>query len=173
MICCQSIPDRWLILGKHLDEHAWAIVATQLACSGIVLLEMPPAKHLRRLRYLAGLRQLTIVCEGRLGARRVHDARELGRALLQRSWPIFLSPIHETKSHPDWHALPRMRAAALARLAGRQVVALGGMNDHRYRRIAPLGFIGWAGITAWEKDPRRGFRTNADRRSLKRKVRSS
>jgi hypothetical protein len=42
-----------------------------------------------------------------------------------------------------------MRAAALAALADRKLVALGGMNPKRYAKIAPLGFIGWAGISAF------------------------
>jgi thiamine-phosphate pyrophosphorylase len=62
---------------------------------------------------------------------------------------IFLSPIHPTRSHPEWRALPRMRAAALARLGRRRLFALGGMNPKRYAKIARLGFIGWAGISAF------------------------
>ena len=40
-------------------------------------------------------------------------------------------------------------AATLARLTGRNAVALGGMNAPRYAKIASLGFIGWAGISAF------------------------
>jgi hypothetical protein len=42
-----------------------------------------------------------------------------------------------------------MRAAALARLAGRNAIALGGMSRRRYAKIAALGFTGWAGIDAF------------------------
>jgi hypothetical protein len=42
-----------------------------------------------------------------------------------------------------------MRAAAFARLAQRRLIALGGMDAQRYAKIAPLGFIGWAGISAF------------------------
>jgi thiamine-phosphate pyrophosphorylase len=42
-----------------------------------------------------------------------------------------------------------MRAAALARLARRRLVALGGMDARRYAKIARLGFSGWAGIDAY------------------------
>ena len=79
----------------------------------------------------------------------MHDVRELRRALLKRTPIILLSPIHPTQSHPDWRPQPRMRAAALARLARRKLFALGGMNRKRYAKIAPLGFIGWAGISAF------------------------
>jgi thiamine-phosphate pyrophosphorylase len=102
-----------------------------------------------RLRVLAGQRGFKIVVEQARFAARIHDSRELRQALLARSELILLSPIHPTGSHPGWKPLPRMRAAALARLAGRRAVALGGMNAERYAKIAPLGFIGWAGISAF------------------------
>jgi thiamine-phosphate pyrophosphorylase len=62
---------------------------------------------------------------------------------------ILLSPMFPTRSHPEWNAMPRMRAAALARLARRRAIALGGMNRSRFRKIQKLGFVGWAGIDAW------------------------
>jgi thiamine-phosphate pyrophosphorylase len=73
----------------------------------------------------------------------------LRQALLGRTPLILLSPIHPTRSHPDRRPLPRMRAAALARLAKRRLVALGGMDARRYAKIARLGFSGWAGIDAY------------------------
>jgi hypothetical protein len=42
-----------------------------------------------------------------------------------------------------------MRAAAFARLARRKLLALGGMDEKRYAQVARLGFIGWAGISAF------------------------
>jgi thiamine-phosphate pyrophosphorylase len=63
---------------------------------------------------------------------------------------ILLSPVYPTTSHPGWRPLPRMRAAALARLTGRHAVALGGMNEEHYAKVAPLGFIAWAGISAFK-----------------------
>jgi thiamine-phosphate pyrophosphorylase len=74
---------------------------------------------------------------------------ELRGALLARRPIILLSPLHWTRSHPDWAPIPHLRAAALARLSGRRLIALGGMDSKRYARIAPLGFIGWAGISAF------------------------
>jgi thiamine-phosphate pyrophosphorylase len=62
---------------------------------------------------------------------------------------ILLSPIFTTRSHPEWKAIPRMQAAALARLAKRRAIALGGMNRRRFRAIQKLGFAGWAGIDGW------------------------
>lgn len=149
----QSIPECWSILSGELDREDWKRISRQPLRSGVVLVNRPSSKDLRRLRILARLRRLTIVCESPRCAGRVHNGRELRRALLLRCRLILLSPIHVTNSHPDWEALPRMRAGALARLAGRELLALGGMNARRYRAVAPLGFIGWAGISAWTKMP--------------------
>jgi thiamine-phosphate pyrophosphorylase len=90
-----------------------------------------------------------IVDEATGKARRVHDIRELRSAMLARTRFVLLSPLFPTHSHPNWRPLPRKRAAALARLGGRRLIALGGMDGMRFRRIERLGFIGWAGISAW------------------------
>jgi thiamine-phosphate pyrophosphorylase len=54
-----------------------------------------------------------------------------------------------TRSHPGWKPLRPMKVAAMIRLANTPVLALGGMNERRFRRIERLGFQGWAGIDAW------------------------
>jgi thiamine-phosphate pyrophosphorylase len=115
----------------------------------MVLLGDWPAADLRRLRRRARGRGLVIVVEARGQSARVHDQRELSRALAGKVSLILLSPLFETASHPDWAPLPRMRAATLARLARRKLVALGGMDARRFRRVGPLGFQSWAGISAF------------------------
>jgi thiamine-phosphate pyrophosphorylase len=143
----QTMPRQWLILADGLDVIA---AARRLPRgSGIILLEAISASAMLRLRVVARQRRLTIVAEQRRSAARVHDSRELRQALLPRPEIVLLSPIHPTGSHPHWRPLRRMRAAALARLTGRKAVALGGMNARRYAKIAPLGFIAWAGISAF------------------------
>jgi thiamine-phosphate pyrophosphorylase len=144
----QTTPRQWLIVAD--DGQDVVARATRLPRGGGLLLLQPVrARTMLRLRVLAGQRGLKIVVEQPRFAARIHDSRELRQALLARSELILLSPIHPTGSHPGWKPLPRMRAAALARLAGRRAVALGGMNARRYAKIAPLGFIGWAGISAF------------------------
>jgi len=91
-----------------------------------------------------------LVLEQPRAAVRVHGSRELRRAMLARTPLILLSPLFRTSSHPDWKPIPRMRAGALARLGRRRLIALGGMDAQRYAAIAPLGFVGWAGISAWK-----------------------
>ena len=84
-------------------------------------------------------------------AARVHNIRELTQARVRGTRLILISPIHATRSHPDWKPLGRMRAATLARLAGRHAVALGGMDEKRFARIQRLGFVAWAGISRWRE----------------------
>jgi thiamine-phosphate pyrophosphorylase len=79
----------------------------------------------------------------------VHNAPELCRALLAGTPLILLSQIFPTSSHPDWKPIPRMRAAALARLGGRRLLALGGMDARKFARVRKLGFQAWAGISAF------------------------
>jgi thiamine-phosphate pyrophosphorylase len=74
---------------------------------------------------------------------------ELRRALSAGTPLILLSPLYPTASHPDWKPLPRMRAAALARLGGRRLFAVGGMDARKFERVKKLGFQGWAGISAF------------------------
>jgi thiamine-phosphate pyrophosphorylase len=69
--------------------------------------------------------------------------------MFRRTPMILLSPLFPTRSHPDWEPLPRMRAAALARLGRRNLFALGGMDARKFARIERLGFRGWAGISAF------------------------
>lgn len=148
-----SIPRRWLIADTRLGDQLWESVARLPRGSGVLVLFHELSTNarervIRRLRHVAVGKGLTLIDEAQ-GAARVHDPRELRRALLQRTPLILLSPIYPTQSHPGLRAIPRMRAAAYAHLTGRRLIALGGMDPQRFRRIERLGFIGWAGISAW------------------------
>lgn len=145
----QSFPRQWFVLDQALNSECRAAPRSLPVNCGMLLLRKPNAAELRHLRNAARFRGLRIVVEGPRTATRVHDVRELRRALLRRTPLILLSPIYHTRSHPDWKPLPRMRAAALSGLANRRLIALGGMDARRYAKIAPLGFIGWAGISAF------------------------
>jgi thiamine-phosphate pyrophosphorylase len=139
----------WLVANRQPDAEFWRAVRRLPRGSGVLLLcEFDRADRLH-LRHLARLRSLTVHAEAPRRAIRAHNIGVLRGALLVRTPLILLSPIAWTASHPDWEPLPRMRAAALARLADRRLVALGGMDPRRYARIARLGFIGWAGISAF------------------------
>jgi thiamine-phosphate pyrophosphorylase len=143
----QYEPEQWLIVAGSADSEMWSALRRLPRRSGVLVLHSLSAGERRRLRNLARARGLILASER--AAARVHNFRELRSALLRRPSMVLLSPMHPTRSHPDWQPLRRMRAATLARLAGRRAIALGGMNRQRYAKIAPLGFIGWAGISAF------------------------
>ncbi len=145
----QMTPEQWFIANEPIGSEIWGVVRALPKESGILVLANLNPSQRRRLRHLARLRHLTVMtgCPGT--AARVHNARELRNALLSRAPLVLLSPLYPTPSHPEWKPLPRMRAASLARLGRRRLLALGGMDSKRYARIATLGFIGWAGISAF------------------------
>jgi thiamine-phosphate pyrophosphorylase len=147
------MPRQWLIVDGSLGGELWSVVRRLPPASGILLLERvvtsERGKVARRLRRVAKSRELLLLAENPRTAARVHNIRELRQALSQGSGLILLSPLYATRSHPDWKPLPRMRAAALARLGGRKLVALGGMDEQRFGRVRRLGFAGWAGISAF------------------------
>lgn len=149
----QRMPRQWLIIDGSIGRESRSVVRRLPPGSGILLLEQAGTteggKLTARLRRLATSRGLVIVEEKPRTATRVHNIRELREALSRGAGLILLSPLYATRSHPDWKPLPRMRAAALARLGGRKLVALGGMDERRFRRVQRLGFTGWAGISAF------------------------
>ena len=75
-----------------------------------------------------------------------HDRGELARARMTGALAVFLSPVFATASHPGAGSLGVVRWAALARLAGAPVLALGGINGATAQRLprfcAGAGAIG-------------------------------
>ena len=145
----QITATQWLIIRNCGDRQGLEAATRLPRGGGILLLEPIAAADMRRLRQVARAKELTIIVERPDTAARVHNLRELRAALLRRTPLILLSPLYPTRSHPDWAPIPHMRAAAFARLSGRKLVALGGMDGERYRKVARLGFSGWAGVSAF------------------------
>ena len=139
---------QWFIVDTGLGETMWATVRRLPRNTGVLVLA-GQADVLPQLRRLAKPRGLVIEPERPGHVARVHNLRELRQALLRRTRLILLSPIHPTRSHPDWKPIPRMRAAAMARLAHRRLIALGGMDSRKFGRVERLGFQAWAGISAF------------------------
>jgi thiamine-phosphate pyrophosphorylase len=79
----------------------------------------------------------------------VHDQAQIRAAERNGADLLFLSPVFATNSHPGARALGLARFAWLARRTLLPVIALGGMNPARGRRLASFGAYGWAGIDAW------------------------
>ena len=93
----------------------------------------------------------------------VHGNREARRARRAKADVAFISPLHATHSHPGAPALGRAAWLRLARLAGGQAIALGGMTPARARQLKRAsGFNpGWAAIDAWEEKAAKRRRKNA------------
>ena len=82
----------------------------------------------------------------------VHDLAEIRAAERHGADLLFLSPVFATRSAiPARRTLGLARFAWLARRTPLPVIALGGMNAARGRRLASLGAYGWAGIDAWSR----------------------
>ncbi len=148
------VPRRWLIADERIGGELWPTVRRLPPGSGVLVLYRGTAadkraRLLARLRRVGAGRRLVVADEVAGDAARVHDAREIRDARLKQTPLLLLSPMFETRSHPEWKPLARMRAAALLRLAKVPVIALGGMNEQRYATVRGLGFAGWAGIDAW------------------------
>lgn len=77
-----------------------------------------------------------------------HDRRDLVSAHRIGADLVFLSPVFATRSHPGARCLGPLRFGLLARYSRIPVIALGGMNEQRYRRMQALGAHGWAAIDA-------------------------
>lgn len=84
----------------------------------------------------------------------VHDAREARRARRAKADGVFISPLYPTRSHPGAPVLGPAAWLRLARLAGGQPIALGGMAPARARQLGRRASglkPGWAAIDAWEE----------------------
>lgn len=127
------------------------VLASVPAHTGIILLGVS-ARERRAIERAARRRSVVAISEARGRILRVHDQRELTRALASGA-DVLVSALFATASHPGRPPLPRQRAATLARLAkaaGARVIALGGMDAKRFAAVRRLGFDGWAGIGAFD-----------------------
>lgn len=173
----QPLPAIWLVTDERQGETLWPALDQLPRGSGIVFrhYRTPPPERRRlfeRIRRIALARHLTLVLadspqrasawradgvHGRSKRRAgrpmlrttpAHGRRELLAALSTRADLIFLSPVFPTRSHPAGRTLGVVRFGMAARGAPR-VVALGGMDEARGRRLAALGSYGWAAIDAF------------------------
>jgi thiamine-phosphate pyrophosphorylase len=161
---------------ERVGDALWDALERLPAGSGVVFRHhaTPPSERRRlyeRVRRIARRRRLVLLlagppslavawradgAHGRSPHRRAprpllrsapcHDRRELVAA--HRAGIRFVSPIHPTRSHPGARTLG-VRAGLLIAGERRGLVALGGMDDRRYRAVRPMGFDGWAAIDAW------------------------
>ena len=154
---------------ERMGATLWRVLDRLPRGSGVVFRHhgtQGAARRLLRARILAVVRRRGLVLidagprgrgadgvHGRRGAGLVtwpaHDRREAIRGLRAGAAVLFVSPVFATRSHPGARPLGRWRAAAIAAGLPAKAVALGGMDAGRFRRLAPIGFHGWAAIDAW------------------------
>ncbi|MEG8041041.1 thiamine phosphate synthase [Sphingomonas sp. LR60] len=165
-------PVRWLMTDERQGERLWTALDRVPRGAGVIFrhYRTPPAERralYERVRRVARRRGLVLVVAGAAtlpGAAGVHARR--GRGVV--TWPahdrrealagvragadvVLVSPVFATRSHPGAPALGLWRAAVIARGLPVTVIALGGMDAWRWRRVAALGFDGYAAIDAWSR----------------------
>lgn len=155
---------------ERMGDALWPALRHLPPGSGVVIRHhaTPPAIRRAialRIRRIATARRLIIViARGHLpGADGVHGG---GRTMGMRTWPahdrrearagvaagadaLFVSPLYPTRSHPGAPAIGPVAARRIARGLATPIIALGGMDAKKWRRIRRLGFHGWAAIDAW------------------------
>ncbi len=161
-------PVTWLMTDERLGDGLWAALRALPPGSGVVFRHhaTPAAErrliHRRVWRIAKARRLVLLVAGGVLPGNGVHKR---GRGLGWRSWPahdraeavrgrnagadlLFISPVYPTRSHPGAPSLGPARAVRIGRGLGLPVIALGGMDAKRFRRLRGR-FQGWAAIDAW------------------------
>lgn len=152
---------------ERLGDSLWRALRRLPLGSGVIFrhYSLEPRERLRlwvAVRRRARARGMLVLSAGGLlpgadgahGGRRplsaaAHHRREATRAVRRGARLLFVSPVFPTRSHPAAAALGPGRAALIGRGLGVAVVALGGMDARRFRRLRARGFAGWAGIGAW------------------------
>jgi thiamine-phosphate pyrophosphorylase len=170
----QPLPRLWLMTDARMGETLWDALDRLPRGSGVIFrhYDAPDRRALfERVRRIARKRRLMLVLGGtpRLAAAwradgahgrsphlraprpmlrtaPAHNARDLHKA---RADAVLLSPVFPTRSHPDARPIGPIRFAMLVRHCDMPVIALGGTNARRFRRLGALGAYGWAGIDAF------------------------
>lgn len=162
----RALPIRWLMTDERQGRALWRALRRLPPGSGVVFRhhDTPAAARRRlfvRVRRVARARGLVLVAarpplpapvHGRLGGATTwpaHDRAEALAGVKAGARVLFVSPVHATRSHPGAEVLGPARAARIGRGLGVPLVALGGMDERRWRRMRALGFAGWAGIDAF------------------------
>ena len=168
----QPLPRLWLMTDERLGERLFEALFNLPQGGGIVFRHYGLAERERRAlfeRVMAAARarnQLLLLAgtaaqalawgaDGSHGRGRghglrsapAHDLAELMAAERAGADMVFLSPVFPTRSHPGVATLGPAGFNRLARRTDRPVIALGGMDAIRARRVREA--YGWAGIDAW------------------------
>ncbi|HEV2569936.1 thiamine phosphate synthase [Sphingomonas sp.] len=167
-----ALPRVWMLTDERQGEAPERIAARLPRHVGVVVrhYSLPLRERIVLARRIAGTGRFTVFAGTEGEARRakaqgvygasperaglprlypVHDAAEIAAAERAGAAMLLLSPAFPTRSHPDTRALGAVRFGLLARQASRPVIALGGVNRTRARRLRGLGAEGWAAIDAF------------------------
>ena len=167
-----SLPRVWMMTDERQGDGLLDAVARLPAGAGIVFRHYALAEPERRalfdrVRTIARANGLTLLLAGSaaralawgadgshgrgrgfgLRTAPAHDLREIRAAERHGAALVFLSPVFATRSHPGAPPLGPARFTLLARRTDLPMVALGGMDETRARKLR--GAYGWAGIDAW------------------------
>jgi len=150
---CARLPVGSAVIARDLAPALLPILARLrvrllVAGDGRLALLHRAGLHVPDRRMTAGLLPFLRQRRGRLLTVAAHGRAGLARARRLRADAVLLSPVFATRSHPGAPALGVWRWAALARRAGRPVVALGGVGRGNAARLPPIA-AGLAAIDAW------------------------
>jgi len=162
----QPLPRLWLMTDERQGEALWAALDRLPKGAGVVFRHygLPPAERralFERVRRVAKRRRLLLLVAGGKGLRgdgvhggrngfrsaSAHGLRELKTAERSGAKLIFLSPAFATRSHPAASALGPVRFGLVSAQARVPVIALGGVDARKARRLPNI--YGWGGIDAW------------------------
>lgn len=168
-----SPPRLWLMTDERMGARLWVALERLPHGSGVVFrhYRLPLAERralFARVAKVARRRGLVLLRAGeqRLGrwedgthgtrrrvrgwySRAAHSPDEVVAGLRTGADLLFVSPVFATRSHPGATTLRPVRLGMLMRGVAVPVIALGGMDEGRARRLRGLGVYGWAGIDAW------------------------
>ena len=166
--CPATLPRRWLMTDERLGDALWQAIDALPRGSGIIFRHYATGHDARRalfdrVRRAARRKGLLLVLAGpsvaraelRHGRERgaltapVHSRVEAIAAIRAGAALLFVSPVCATRSHPWTRPLGPARLGLMIRDLRVPVVALGGMDERRWRALKRFGVYGWAGIDAW------------------------
>jgi thiamine-phosphate pyrophosphorylase len=171
----QSLPHLWLMTDERLGDGLWHALERLPRGGGVIFRHYatPPAERRRlfdAVRRVARRRGLLLLLAGSpreavgwradgAHGRSPHSraARPLVRTapahgpadLRRRIDALLLSPVFATRSHPGAPVIGPVRFGLWLRNAAVPVIALGGMDAGRLRRLKRSGAYGYAAIDAW------------------------
>jgi len=170
-------PHYWLMTDERMGERLWeAIDRLPIGDGGVVVRhynlliearstlagQIATICRKRGLTFaIAGDTELAVTLDAELVhrpatppiglpfSRPVHSLSEANAAKAEGASLVFVSPIHETRSHPNAQRLGRKLARQIVKACGCPAIALGGMDSRNFAGAEKDGFYGWAAIDAW------------------------